>query len=291
MQLRHWLTGRALLEHSLEVANGAPLIHTDLGILLAQEGDLAGAERHFAEALRLEPGYVRARLTLAVALALQDKTAEAIQTVRDMDAVWEAETHRQLAEAFLRREKVTEALEQYAAAVHLDPTNAPCREKFGLALANAGKTSEASEQFAALVELRPDAQAHYYLAQSLPGAGKPERAADHYREALRLRPDWPEALNNLAWMLATYPRADLRNAAEAVQAAERACELSGRREARFLGTLDAAYASASRFPEAITVAEETRRVALTTGDQAIADAAAVRLELYRAGRPYLQPPP
>jgi hypothetical protein len=39
----------------------------------------------------------------------------------------------------------------------------------------------------------------------------------------------------------------LRDGAEAVRLAERACELTARKEARFLGTLDAAYAESGRF--------------------------------------------
>jgi tetratricopeptide (TPR) repeat protein len=51
-------------------------------------------------------------------------------------------------------------------------------------------------------------------------------AVQHYREALRIRPDFPEALNNLALMLATSKEADIRNAAHAIPLAERACELT-----------------------------------------------------------------
>jgi hypothetical protein len=98
-------------------------------------------------------------------------------------------------------------------------------------------------------------------------------------------------LNDLAWLLATASRQELRQPAEAVRLAERACELSGRREARFLGTLDAAYAAAGRFPEAIAGAQETHRVAQAAGDQSVADAANERLGLYRNGRPYYQPTP
>jgi len=48
------------------------------------------------------------------------------------------------------------------------------------------------------------------------------------------------ALNDLAWILATHPKAGVRNGAEAVSLAERACELTNRKEAGFLGALDAA---------------------------------------------------
>jgi tetratricopeptide (TPR) repeat protein len=289
-QLQYWRTARALLEHSLEAAGGSAVIHGNLGVILAGEGNLAEAERHFAEALRLQPRYARARLGLVVVLANEGKMEEATRVVRDMAPAWEAEARRQLGESFLAGMKLNEAFEQYSAAVRLDPTNAPLRERFGQILAKVGRQAEASEQFAALVRLRPDdAQAHYDLALTLLGAGHPEQAAEHYRQAIRLKPDWPEALNDLAWMLATYPRPAVRNGAEAVQLAERACAVSGHREARFLGTLDAAYAEAGRFPEAMTVAEETQRAALAAGDRAVADAAAARLELYRAGRPYHQP--
>jgi tetratricopeptide (TPR) repeat protein len=289
IQLQYWRTGRVLLEHSLKAGGGSGVIHGNLGVILAEEGNFAEAERHYAEALRLNPGYVRARLGLVMVLAQEGKMAEATNAVRNMEPAWEAEARRQLGESFLDRMKVSEAIEQYSAAARLDPTNAPIRERLGLTLAQAGKTAEATEQFAALVRLRPDAQAHYYLALSLVASGQAEQAAEHYREALRLKPDWPEALNDLAWLLATCPRPELRQPAEAVQLAERACALSGHHEARFLGTLDAAYAAAGRLAEAITAAEETRRVALAAQDQAVADAAAERLELYRAGRPYHQP--
>jgi hypothetical protein len=57
----------------------------------------------------------------------------------------------------------------------------------------------------------------------------------------------------------------------------------------FPGTLDAAYAEAGRFAEAIIVAEQARTLAQAAGNQEVATAAASRLELYRAGRAYHQP--
>ena len=288
-QLQYWRTGRALLEHSLKAGGGAAVIHANLGVVLVEEGSLEEAKQHFREALRLEPDYVRARYGLVGALAREGKLDEADRAVQGLWPGWEAQARRQLGEAFLAQTNLNAAIAQFSAAARVQPTNAPIRERLGLVLAEAGQLAEASEQFAALVRLRPDAQARYYLALSLLKTGKPEQAAQEYREALRLNPDMVEALNDLAWLLATSPRADLRQPAEAVPLAEHACDLSGHREARFLGTLDAAYAEAGRFAEAITVAEEARKLALEAGDPALADAAARRLELYRAGHPYHQP--
>ena len=68
-------------------------------------------------------------------------------------------------------------------------------------------------------------------------------AVTHYRQALKLEPDKVNALNKLAWILATRRELALRNAPEAVRLAERACELTGYDNAVSLGTLTAAYAS------------------------------------------------
>jgi Flp pilus assembly protein TadD len=48
----------------------APDVHNDLGTLLAQSDDIAGAMREFREAVRLKPDYAEARNNLERAEAL-----------------------------------------------------------------------------------------------------------------------------------------------------------------------------------------------------------------------------
>jgi hypothetical protein len=62
--------------------------------------------------------------------------------------------------------------------------------------------------------------------------------------------------------------------------------LSGGNEARFFGTLDAAYSGAGRFEEAITTAQKARELALAAGQKQIAEKAEERLGLYRARKPF-----
>jgi Flp pilus assembly protein TadD len=118
--------------------------------------------------------------------------------------------------------------------------------------------------------------------------GDLKEAAANYEQAVKLRPDWPIALNDLAWIRATAPQAELRDGIEAVRLAERACELSGSREARFFGTLDAAYAEAGRFAEAMRTAATAQQLALAVGDKETAAAAEQRLAFYRKQQPYHQ---
>ena len=79
-------------------------------------------------------------------------------------------------------------------------------------------------------------------------SGRTREAVAQYREALRLNPNLAGALNNLAWVLAASPDDELRNGAEAVRLAERACELTHYGEPLFLGTLAAAYAECRAVP-------------------------------------------
>jgi Flp pilus assembly protein TadD len=115
-------------------------------------------------------------------------------------------------------------------------------------------------------------------------------AIGHYREALRLRPDWPEALNNLAWLLATHSQAEWRNGAEAVRLAERACALTGYQKAMFVGTLAAACAEAGRFAEAVKTAERAHALATAANENDLADTNQKLLERYRQGKPYHEDP-
>ena len=98
-------------------------------------------------------------------------------------------------------------------------------------------------------------------------------------------------LNNLAWALATSPEAEFRDGTQAVQLAERACELTHYGQPLFIGTLAAAYAEAGRFPEAVTTAEKVEQLATTAGLTDVAAKNRQLLELYRAGKPCHEPAP
>ena len=94
---------------------------------------------------------------------------------------------------------------------------------------------------------------------------KAGEAIAHYREALKLKPGALMTLNNLAWVLATHPEADLRNGAEAVQLAEQACEHTSYKQTVFVGTLAAAYAEAGQFEKAVETAQKACDLALSLG--------------------------
>jgi cytochrome c-type biogenesis protein CcmH/NrfG len=148
----------------------------------------------------------------------------------------------------------------------------------------------AIESLSQALRLNPDdADAHCVLAEILSGQNQKGEAIRHYHEALRVRPDFLEALNNLAWLLATSEDAGIRDGAEAVRLAEHACELTHYQQTMMVGTLAAAYAEAGRFDDAMATAQKACALASESGQQALLNKNQELLELYRAHRAYHEP--
>lgn len=122
--------------------------------------------------------------------------------------------------------------------------------------------AEAIGSLSQTLRLKPDdADTHCILAEILSRQNKAVEAVQHYRKALRIRPDFPEALNDLAWLLATSKEAGARDGAQAVQLAERACELTLYGTPIYISTLAVAYAEAGRFDDAIATEQKARTLA------------------------------
>jgi Flp pilus assembly protein TadD len=138
--------------------------------------------------------------------------------------------------------------------------------------------------------VKPNITTRLRYASLLHQSGDLSGAISQYRQVLSLQPDSVEALNNLAWILATASDDNVRNGAEAVQLAERASRLPPVKGMCVPGTLAAAYAEAGRFPEAIATAEQAVESETAAGEMQFAAMNQQLLTLYRAGRPFHQPP-
>ncbi|MHC4444122.1 MAG: hypothetical protein ACYTF1_13730 [Planctomycetota bacterium] len=68
--------------------------------------------------------------------------------------------------------------------------------------------------------------------------------------------------------------------------AERACELTGFKDAPVLDTLAAAYAEAGRFVRAATTAQKAAEAALAKQTPNLAEVISRRLDRYRQGKAY-----
>ncbi len=186
---------------------------------------------------------------------------------------------------------IEEAMEHYHQAIQINPNYAESLNNLGVALADKGWFDEAIENYRKAIRINPNyADALSNLGVALSAQGRFDEAIENQRKAIQINPNSSGALNNLAWILATSSKAEFRNGTQAVQLAERACELTHYGEPLFVGTLAAAYAEAGRFPEAVATAEKAEHLATTAGLTAVAVKNRQLLELYRAGKPYHDPP-
>jgi tetratricopeptide (TPR) repeat protein len=115
-----------------------------------------------------------------------------------------------------------------------------------------------------------------------------DEAIVHYQQAVQIKPDYAQALNNLAWMLATAPQASLRNGNQAVELARQANQLAGGANPFALHTLAAAYAETGRFGDAIETGRKAMELTRAAGQSGLSKQISGELELYTAGLPFHQ---
>ena len=266
-----------------------PDAHNGLSSALLKKGAFAEAESEAREALRLMPMHLPAMFSLATALHNQGKLDQAAEYYhRILELKPDLYTPRRyLGNIFVAQGKPDQAIAEFSMALKIRPQDADTRVVLGVVLLQKDRIDEAAAQFLEAAKLQPtNAIANYQLALIHQSRKETSAAIDCYHKALKAQPDWPESLNNLAWILAANPDASLRNGTEAVALAERACKLTGYKEGIFVGTLAAAYAEAGRFQDAVNLAEKAHSLALAAGQKEIAQKNQELLELYRAGRAY-----
>jgi Flp pilus assembly protein TadD len=195
--------------------------------------------------------------------------------------------HNNLAAALMAEGKTDEGITHFREALRIDPQDGAAHNNLGIALMEKGRLEEAIPHYLTSLRIDPEQPAvHTNLGLALASQGKAAEAITHYQEALRIRPDDPRPYNNLAWIRATHPDPRFRDGAEAVELAEKACELWGYREPIFLGTLAAAYAEAGRFTEAVGTVRQAIAIAMSAGRKELASELQERRQGYEAGRPY-----
>ena len=98
-------------------------------------------------------------------------------------------------------------------------------------------------------------------------------------------------VNNLAWQLAANPSERVRDPKLALLWAQKANTMTKGSHPTILDTVAVAYAATGDFKKAIEVMEKGIGIAEAREEDAIANPMKKRLELFKAGKPYLEPAP
>lgn len=288
VQARYWHDTKTLFQHTLAVTSDNYYAHAKLGAAALREGDLKEAEKHHEEELRLLPNFANSYLDIGLVYAAKGELNAAAMAFARAVALNPAvpSGHYNLGHAYDLLGRHEEAVAQFQAALRLNPNEVVAQQELGSVLLKLNKPREALPycQAAAKV-ITNDAHLIFSIAYAFQAMHQPEKAIENYQRALRLNPDLVEALNGLAWIYATSPRAEIRNGPEAIRLALHACELTQRRKPDPLDTLAAAYAESGRFTDAQKVIEGIKTNSATTNNPAVLEMAKQRLILYESGRP------
>jgi tetratricopeptide (TPR) repeat protein len=288
-QTAYWQNSETLWTHALACTTGNSLAHYNLGQALEHKGGMDEAIAQYQKALEINPNYADAHNNLGTALFQKGRTDEAITHFQAALKIKPdfADAHYNLGVALQQKGRVDEAIAQYQEALQIKPDYAQAHDNLGSALLHTGRVDEAIAQYQTTLQISPDnADAHSNLGIALQQKGRVEEAIAHFQKALQIEPANPALQNNLAWILATFPEAALRNGNKAVELARQANVLTGGENPMILHTLAAALAEARRFPEAAETAQRALHLAEAQSNTMLAGTLRSEMKLYQAGMPF-----
>ena len=248
--------------------------YANLGQCLHCQDRVEDAAKLYRQALEFEPDHENAQRNLAISL-LQTGHDEEAQELFQRSHAGPAEISAkccELADSLRAGKHFAAAVKLLQKCLEIDPDSVPVHD--GIRLANHDWAAAYHER--ALAE----------LAQ-----GKAGDAIRWWQSAVALRPEGATIYNDPAWVMATWPDAAFRNGKAAVALAQRAVQISGRKEPAALDTLAAAYAEEGRFQDAVGTAKEALQLATAQGNQRLAESLGKRIKLYGAGQPWRDSPP
>ena len=254
-QVQRWKNDLTLFEYVLSVTENNAIIHNSYAHALFEDGQAEESVLHLKKALEISPGFSLARNNLGRVYFKQGKIGAAITCFKMAlpGSTKQPEIYHYLGRSKIKQKKPFEAIEYFNESLRLDPSYIKSR---------------------------------IYLAYTLFEVNKIQSAVEQYYKVLEYEPDNLEALNSLAWFLATKVDASFYDPQKAVEYAQRACELTDYENPELLDTLAVSYAASGNFKEAIEKA--TKAIGLIDLDdkKELADEIQKHLELYKAGKPY-----
>jgi tetratricopeptide (TPR) repeat protein len=246
-------SAEALLEFQVAIEQdprNSLAIH-NRAVTYAQQNNFGAALADFNRVIELNPGLAVACRNRAELLAAQGRSEEAIADYsRSIEAMPDdAELYRARAYAWQQLNEFEPALSDLGHAIRIAPAAADGYTQRGNLLADGGLF---------------------------------DRALNDFKQALAIDPELAEAHRGVAWIKATCPDETLRDAVEAIVAAQKAVQLSSHDDYLALEALAAAHANAAEFDKAISAQEQAINAAPPEAIQSMRS----RLDLYRKHEPY-----
>lgn len=274
-------------DEAIKLEDNRAEFYTHRGAAWHAAGDEAKALADFEKALNLSKrtvdawlgkgnvylgrnDYLAALENASKALELDPKNAKALNL-----RGWVAYKQQRFAEARKDLDASIELAPDFPVPLNNRGVLSVDEKKYDAAIADFGKALELAPETA--IYLTNRGNAHF-------GNGNYAAALSDYEKAVELTPDLTDALNGLAWFLATCPDEKSRNGARAVELAEKLVGSTKTEDWSYLDTLAASLASTGKFDEAVT--RQTKVVELAPAEKR--SICEQRLELYRQQKAYVE---
>ena len=225
-QLGFWKDSETLFDHDLDVAEDNDVARNNLGLVLEERGDWAGALANFQAATRLSPNQPVTRNNLGTLLDQLGQPADALAEFRAAIALRpdDADLHISAGHELNQLDHFRAALDELAIAKNLDP-NLP--------------------------------RLHVETARALFKLGRDREGVAEFLTAVRLAPGDYQILAEAAHYLAANENAAARDGKLALQLALKADEISGQCQPMAFDALATALAETGDFSNAVIYAQRT----------------------------------
>ncbi|MCO6043807.1 tetratricopeptide repeat protein [Aeoliella sp. ICT_H6.2] len=259
------------------------------GEVRTDEGRIKEALLDFEDALRLDPERYRAIHNRGVLAAQAGRFADAFD---DFNRTIElnpdfAKAYSNRGALWMRAGELEKSSADYRQAIALDPDLAVAHKGRGRVCHMLGQFTLALQHMDAAAHLSPeDAHIACNRGDLLMDMGRYRSARADYQRAIELDSSLIAAHRNLAWLQATCPDSECRDARQAIATAQHALQLCSEPSDLEYDTLAAAYAAAGDFDAAQAAMEKC----LATASEKDKPNYEWRKQLYAKGQPYITEP-
>ncbi len=180
------------------------------------------------------------------------------------------------------------AIADYSAALRVNPQDGGYLTSRGFAYYSRNDYRNAMRDYNQALQIDSNnAEAYTLRGDAQADQAQFAQAVSDYQAAVRVNPNYGRVYQSSAWLRATSPAQQFRNTEVALRNAQKAIDLDGESDYRYLDTLAAAQANAGQFEDA--KATQARAIEAAAAAKLPAQTAArlqERLKLYEANRPY-----
>ena len=200
-----WQEAKLNLEQAVSIEPRRWDIHFNLGVILAKQKQYTQAAAKFQRAIAIKPDYDWSYNNLGEAFLKLERVGDAVQafiqavTLNQNNPLF----HYNLGEALIKKNSLDRATECFREAMALNSQDCELQFKLGKSFRNQGLIAESITCFCKAIELDSNYTFAYISLRYTPTeAEQRDRLIDFYQKILVDYPHQPEAMANLAELLA-----------------------------------------------------------------------------------------